>query len=405
MSSTTSSPSSKASQLSEGNSKVKVSKTSPDPYTFIECERPLPVFKNYETEKACPEQWNDWKWQFRNRITSLESLREYMPVTPEEEKAFQAAGKNLPFAVTPYYLDLINPFNAQDPIRKTVIPRLAEFMTAAHESIDPLGEDADMPVPGLVHRYPDRVLFLINETCSVYCRYCTRSRVVGSGEHRVEYEAIYDYLRKTPAVRDVLISGGDPLVMADHKLESVIQNLRAIPHLDIIRIGTKMPVVLPQRVTDDLLAMLKRYHPFYMSIHFLHPDEITPEVEDACNRIADAGIPMFSQTVLLKGVNDHPETMKELMLKLLKIRVKPYYIYQCDPVQGTSHFRTRVKTGMDIMEHLRGHITGYGIPTYVIDAPGGGGKIPVAPNYLLNYGNGKATLRNFENNVYEYFDA
>ncbi len=389
-------------QTSGKNQSCSTHKILSKDYLPIPCEG---SFKNYDAEKAQPELWNDWKWHFRNRITTLEQLKEYMPVTLEEKKAFQAAGKNLPFAVTPYYMSLIDPLNANDALRKTVIPRLAEFMTDAHESVDPLSEDADMPVPGLVHRYPDRVLLLANETCSVYCRYCTRSRVVGSGEHRVDYEAIYDYLRNTKAVRDVLISGGDPLVMGDNKLESMIKNLRSIPHLDIIRIGSKMPVVLPQRITDDLLNMLKQYHPFYMSIHFLHPDEITPEVESACNRIADAGIPMFSQTVLLKGVNDSPEVMKELMLKLLKIRVKPYYIYQCDPVQGTSHFRTTIETGMNIMEHLRGHITGYGVPTYVIDAPGGGGKIPVAPNYLLNYDAGKATLRNFENNVYEYFDA
>ncbi len=370
-------------------------------------DRPCPEKRSWRTYCADKREphWHDWKWQFRNRITRLEQLKEYMPVTPEEEKAFQAAGKNLPFAVTPYYMDLIDVENPNDPIRKTVIPRLAEFHTDAHEMVDPCGEDGDMVAPGLVHRYPDRVLFLVNETCSVYCRYCTRSRIVGSGKHQVEFQAAYDYLKKTPAVRDVLISGGDPLVMADHKLEEIVANLRAIPHLDIIRIGTKIPVVLPQRITDDLLAMLKKYHPFYMSIHFLHPAEITPEVADVCNRIADAGIPTFSQTVLLKGVNDDPEVMKELMLKLLKIRVRPYYIYQCDPVQGTSHFRTTIDKGLEIMEHLRGHITGYGVPTYVVDAPGGGGKIPVAPNYILNRENGKTTLRNFEQNTYTYFDV
>ncbi|MGE0200562.1 MAG: KamA family radical SAM protein [Candidatus Melainabacteria bacterium] len=363
-----------------------------------------PAFKTFCAEKRQPE-WHDWKWQFRNRITTLAQLKEYMPVLPEEEKAFQAAGKNLPFAVTPYYLDRIDPSNPYDAIRKTVIPRMAEFTTAPSEMVDPCGEDHDSPVPGLVHRYPDRVLFLVNETCSVYCRYCTRSRLVGSGKHQVDYEAVYEYLRNTPAVRDVLISGGDPLVMSDDKLEGIIANLRAIPHLDIIRIGTKIPVVLPQRITDDLVAMLKKYHPFYMSIHFLHPDEITPEVEAACNKLADAGIPTFSQTVLLKGVNDDPEVMKALMLKLLKLRVRPYYIYQCDPVQGTSHFRTSVETGINIMEHLRGHITGYGVPTYVIDAPGGGGKIPVSPDYVLGRGDGTVTLRNYAGEQYTYFDA
>ncbi len=360
-------------------------------------------FANFMVDKHLPH-WHDWKWQFRNRITSLEQLKQYMPVTSEEEKAFQAAGKNLPFAITPYYLDLINPCDPHDPIRKTVVPRLSEFNTDSTEMVDPCGEDGDMAAPGLVHRYPDRVLFLVNETCSVYCRYCTRSRIVGSGKHEVDYQASYDYLRSQPQIRDVLISGGDPLVFSDDKLEDIIKNLRDIPSLDIIRIGSKVPVVLPQRITDEFVAMLKKYHPFYMSIHFLHPDEITPEVEAACNKLADAGIPTFSQTVLLKGVNDDPEVMKELMLKLLKIRVRPYYIYQCDPVQGTKHFRTTIDKGLEIMEHLRGHITGYGVPTYVVDAPGGGGKVPVSPTYVLNQKDGKTTLRNFENKVYEYFD-
>lgn len=361
------------------------------------------VYRDFSAEKQLPE-WHDWKWQFRNRITSLDALKEFMPVTPEEEKAFQAAGKNLPFAVTPYYLDLIDPGNAQDPIRKTVIPRMAEFTTSASEMVDPCGEDGSMVAPGLVHRYPDRVLFLVNETCSVYCRYCTRSRLVGSGKHEVDFSASYEYLRNHPEVRDVLISGGDPLVMADHKLEEIIRNLRDIPSIEVVRIGTKIPVVLPQRITEDLLAMLKKYHPIYMSIHFLHPDEITPEVSRACNMIADAGIPTFSQTVLLKGVNDDPEVMKSLMLNLLRLRVRPYYIYQCDPVQGTSHFRTTINKGLEIMEHLRGHITGYAVPTYVVDAPGGGGKIPVSPDYIVSREPGKTVLRNFKGDIYQYVD-
>ena len=358
-------------------------------------------FRSYAEAKRQPE-WHDWKWQFRNRVTTLQELKEFMPVTPEEEKAFQAAGKNLPFAITPYYLDLINPCDAHDPIRKTVIPRVAEFTTSASEMVDPCGEDGSMPVPGLVHRYPDRVLFLVNETCSVYCRYCTRSRIVGSGKHQVEYGEVYEYLRNHPEVRDVLISGGDPLVMSDEKLDGILTNLRAIPHIEIVRIGSKIPVVLPQRITDDLVNMLKKHHPFFMSIHFLHPDEITPEVEAACNKLADAGIPTFSQTVLLKGVNDNPEVMKRLMLKLLKMRVRPYYIYQCDPVQGTSHFRTSIDKGLEIMEHLRGHITGYAVPTYVIDAPGGGGKIPVTPNYVVSRDEKKTVLRNFRHKEYTY---
>ena len=359
--------------------------------------------KNFSQEKLQPE-WQDWKWQFRNRITRIETLKEYIHVTPEEEKAFQAAGKNLPFAVTPYYLDLMLNDNPSDPIRKTVIPRLSEFYTDPSEMIDPCGEDGRMVAPGLVHRYPDRVLFLVNETCSVYCRYCTRSRLVGSGEHEVDFEAAYAYLEAHTEIRDVLISGGDPLVMSDDKLERIIARLRAIPHIEIVRLGSKIPVVLPQRITDEFVAMLKRYHPFYMSIHFLHPAEITPEVTEACNKLADAGVPTFSQTVLLKGVNDDPDVMKTLMQQLLKLRVRPYYIYQCDPVQGTSHFRTTVQTGLDIMEHLRGHMTGYGVPTYVIDAPGGGGKVPISPVYLQSYENGSAVIRNYRNEIYHYQD-
>lgn len=361
------------------------------------------ALKSFAQQKLLPE-WQDWKWQFRNRITSIEQLKDYVHVTGEEEKAFQAAGKNLPFAITPYYLDLINPQDPDDPIRKTVIPRMAEFTTTAAEMVDPCGEDGSMVVPGLVHRYPDRVLFLVNETCSVYCRYCTRSRLVGSGKHQVEHAAVYEYLRNHPEIRDVLISGGDPLVLGDNKLEEVIRNLREIPSIEIIRVGTKIPVVLPQRVTDELVERLKKYHPFYMSIHFLHPDEITPEVEAACNKLADAGIPTFSQTVLLKGVNDDPVVMKRLMQKLLKIRVRPYYIYQCDPVQGTSHFRTSIDKGLEIMEHLRGHTTGYAIPTYVVDAPGGGGKIPVSPDYIVTREPGKTILRNYKGEVYEYLE-
>jgi lysine 2,3-aminomutase len=369
-------------------------------------ESPLAVtsLKTFAEEKLQPE-WQDWKWQFRHRIRDLDHLKQYVQVTPEEEKAFQVAGKNLPFAVTPYYLDLINPLDPRDPIRKTVIPRMAELMTAPSEMVDPCGEDGAMPVPGLVHRYPDRVLFLVNETCSVYCRYCTRSRLVGSGKHKVEFEEVYDYLRNHPEVRDVLISGGDPLVMSDERLERIIAGLRAIPHIEIVRMGTKVPVVLPQRVTDDFVNMLRKYHPFYMSIHFLHPDEITPEVTAACNRLADAGIPTFSQTVLLKDVNDDPAVMKRLMQALLKIRVRPYYIYQCDPVQGTSHFRTGIDKGLEIMEHLRGHTTGYAIPTYVVDAPGGGGKIPVSPDYVVSREPGKTVLRNYKGDVYTYTET
>ena len=362
---------------------------------------PTPTRQLWDDAKASGE-WRDWRWQFRHRIQDLDTLKQVIVPLPEEEKAFQASGKNLPFAVTPYYMDLVDPSNPLDPIRKTIIPRIDEFKTSQFEMVDPCGEDSSSPVPGLVHRYPDRVLFLINDTCSVYCRYCTRSRVVGSHTLRPEFSEVYDYLKAHTEIRDVLISGGDPLVFSDDRLEEIISNLRAIPHIEIIRIGTKVPVVMPQRVTDALVTMLKKYHPFYMSIHFLHPSEITPEVREACNKLADAGIPTFSQTVLLDGVNDDPAVMKRLMQQLLTLRVRPYYIYQCDPVQGTSHFRTSIKTGLNIMEHLRGHTTGYAIPTYVVDAPGGGGKIPISPNYVLSDDDETLVLRNFKGDTYEY---
>ncbi|MDH4378575.1 MAG: KamA family radical SAM protein [Vampirovibrionales bacterium] len=357
--------------------------------------------KTFGIDKTQPH-WRDWKWQFKNRLTSAEQIGQYLHLTADEKRAFQQAGTNLPFAITPYYLDAIDATNPQDPIRKTVVPRIAELLKMPGEYADPCGEDSDMVVPGLVHRYPDRVLLLVNETCSVYCRYCTRSRLVGSGEHEVDLEAAYTYLENHPEVRDVLISGGDPLVMADHKLETIISRLRSIPHIELVRLGTKIPVVLPQRITPELVAMLKRYAPFYMSIHFLHPAELTPEVVEACNRLADAGIMTFSQTVLLQGVNDDPETMKTLMHGLLKLRVRPYYIYQCDPVEGTSHFRTSIETGMTIMEHLRGHTTGYAVPTYVVDAPGGGGKVPVSPHTATKNPDGSWSFTNYAGNTYTY---
>lgn len=356
-----------------------------------------------ETAKQCP-QWHDWKWQFRNRIKTVEQLRHFLTLTPSEEAAFKQGGYNLPFAITPYYLDLINRADPNDPLRKTVVPRQEEFQVSAVEYDDPCGEDGDMVVPGLVHRYPDRVLFLVNETCSVYCRYCTRSRLVGSGEHDVEYEAAYRYLEAHPEVRDVLISGGDPLVMDDAKLERIIARLRSIPSIKVLRIGTKVPTVLPQRITDAFVAMLKKYQPFYMSIHFTHTAEITPEVEQACNKLADAGIMTFSQTVLMQDVNDDKILMRELMQRILELRVRPYYIYQCDPVKGTAHFRTPVAKGLEIMEYLRGHITGYAVPTYVIDGPGGGGKIPVSPDYIQAVEPGRWTLRNFRNETFTYLE-
>lgn len=354
------------------------------------------------------KEWSDWRWQSQNRIRTLEQMERMLTLIDVERDGLTGTGNLLAVGVTPYYMSLLDPEDAEQPLRRTVIPRSDEFVRTYGEADDPLGEDGHSPVPGLVHRYPDRVLLLALDFCSTYCRYCTRSRVVGHGEvtsSKVRYERIFDYLRKTPQVRDVLISGGDPLALGEEKLDWLLKNLRAIPHIEFVRIGTKMPAVLPQRITPQLCRVLKRHHPLWMSIHFLHADECTPEAARACGRLADAGVPLGAQTVLLKGVNDSVEAMKALFHKLLMMRVRPYYIYQCDPISGSSHFRTPVSKGLEIIEGLRGHTTGYAVPQYVIDAPGGGGKIPLMPNYVVGRDGNDLLLRNFEQGkVYRYPD-
>jgi lysine 2,3-aminomutase len=334
-------------------------------------------------------------------------MERMLSLTNEERTALVEGGQMLPVGITPYYMSLLDAENAEQPLRRTVVPSSKEFVRTKGEADDPLGEDGHSPVPGLVHRYPDRVLLLALDFCSTYCRYCTRSRVVGHGElmaNEKRLELAFDYLRKTPQVRDVLISGGDPLSLSEDKLDWILGKLRAIPHIEFIRIGTKMPAVLPQRITPQLTRVLRKYHPLWMSVHFLHPDECTPEAARACARLADAGIPLGAQTVLLKGVNDSVDTMKELVHKLLLMRVRPYYLYQCDPISGSAHFRTSVAKGLEIIEGLRGHTTGYGVPNYVIDAPGGGGKIPLQPNYLLGRDGDDVLLRNFEGKTFRYPD-
>ena len=358
-----------------------------------------------EFPEARPDCWYDWKWQLRNRITSLDVIRELMPLTRREEEGIKRATGRLAMAITPYFFSLIDRQDPKCPIRKQAIPRLEEFSVASCEMVDPCGEDSHSPVPGLVHRYPDRALLIVTDSCAMYCRYCTRKRMVGEEHPPMPVDRLDDalkYIRSKKSIRDVLISGGDPLMMKSEVLENYIAKLRAIPHIDIIRIGTRVPVTLPMRVNEELVSMLKKYHPLYVSIHFSHPREITPEVAKACTLLADAGIPLGSQTVLLKGVNDRTATMKRLMHELLKIRVRPYYLYQCDMAMGTGHFRTPVTVGMNIIEELRGHTTGYAVPTFVVDAPGGGGKIPVAPNYLLSQAKGKVVLRNYENKIFTY---
>ncbi|HVJ68142.1 MAG TPA: KamA family radical SAM protein [Caulifigura sp.] len=357
--------------------------------------------------EATDKEWNDWRWQSRHRIKNLEQMERMLSLTHEERTALIEGGQMLPVGVTPYYMSLLDAENPEQPLRRTVVPSSKEFLRTKGEADDPLGEDGHSPVPGLVHRYPDRVLLLALDFCSTYCRYCTRSRVVGHGElmaNEKRLELAFDYLRKTPQVRDVLISGGDPLSLSEDKLDWILGKLRAIPHIEFIRIGTKMPAVLPQRITPQLTRVLRKYHPLWMSVHFLHPDECTPESARACARLADAGIPLGSQTVLLKGVNDSVPVMKELMHKLLLMRVRPYYLYQCDPISGSAHFRTSIDKGMEIIGGLRGHTTGYGVPTYVVDAPGGGGKIPLQPNYYVGREGDDVVLRNFEGKTYRYPD-
>jgi len=328
-------------------------------------------------------------------------------LSASERDAVRRGGTMLPIGVTPYYMTLLAPEDPDQPLRRTVIPTTDEFLRLPGESDDPLGEDGHSPVPGIVHRYPDRVLFLVQDFCSTYCRYCTRSRVVGHHAilaERSRLEQAIDYIRRTPTVRDVLLSGGDPLAASDEKLDWILAQLREIPHLEFLRIGTKMPAVLPQRITPELVRMLRRHHPLWMSVHFLHPDECTLEAARACSRLADGGIPLGAQTVLLRGVNDDVETMRSLVHRLLVMRVRPYYLYQCDPISGSGHFRTSVAKGLEIVAGLRGHTTGYAVPTYVIDAPGGGGKIPLQPDAVVGRDGDDLLLRNFEGRIFRYPD-
>jgi lysine 2,3-aminomutase len=351
------------------------------------------------------KEWNDWRWQLRHRVTKLEQLQEILQLIPEEIEGIQQSKGRLALAVTPYFVSIMDSSNPNCPIRRQAIPRIEECHLSKNDMVDPCGEDKNSPVAGLVHRYPDRVLLLVTDQCATYCRYCTRRRLVGSNERpitQVNFEEVLKYLKSHKKVRDVLLSGGDPLLLENERLEEILSRLRTIPHIELLRIGTRAPVTLPQRITVGLVRMLKKYHPLMISIHFTHPKEITDAVRRACNELADAGIPLGSQTVLLKGINDKPYVMKKLVHELLKIRVRPYYIYQCDLAMGTEHFRTSVATGIQIIEKLRGHTTGYAIPTYVIDAPGGGGKIPVEPDYVISKEKGKLVLRNYEGQVFEY---
>ncbi|MFZ5754019.1 MAG: lysine 2,3-aminomutase [Bacillota bacterium] len=350
-------------------------------------------------------RWNDWRWHIKNRITNAEELQNYIDLTPEEIKGISACLTQFRMAITPYYASLMNPANPNCPIRKQAIPSVQELVSYKCDMDDPLNEESDSPVPGLTHRYPDRALLLVTDQCSMYCRHCTRRRMAGQKDRalpRKQVEIALEYIRKTPVIRDVIISGGDPLTLPDSEIEFLLKELRAIPHVEIIRIGTRTPVVLPQRITRELCQMIQKYHPVWINTHFNHPKEITPESKAACERMANHGIPVGNQSVLLKGVNDCPHIMKELMRKLLTIRVRPYYIYQCDLSRGIGHFRTSVGKGIQIMESLRGHTSGLAVPHYVIDAPGGGGKIPVNPQYLISQSDRQVILRNYEGKLFVY---
>lgn len=355
------------------------------------------------------KDWNDWRWQLKNRVTTVEQLQKLIPnLTQEEYAGAKLANTKLAMAITPHFFSLIDVDDVNCPIRRQVVPREEETHTASWEMSDPCGEDSHSPVAGLVHRYPDRVLFLVTDRCASYCRYCTRARLVSNAtgyDFHAEFDKQIDYIRKTTTIRDVLLSGGDPLLFSDEKLEYLLSQLRAIPHVEFIRIGTRIPIFLPQRITSELCAMLKQYHPLFMSVHSNHPRELTTEVRDALGRLADAGIPLGNQSVLLKDVNDSPEIMKAHVQKLLMCRVRPYYIYQCDLIAGSAHLRTSVRRGLEIMEQLRGHTTGYAVPQYVIDAPGGGGKVPINPGYVLSHNQDRVVIRNFEGKVFEYPEA
>ena len=351
------------------------------------------------------EQWNDWHWQVKNRIESLEDLKKYITLSAEEEEGVKKTLETLRMAVTPYYFSLMDSNDPNCPVRKQAIPSIKEIHQAEADLLDPLHEDEDSPVPGLTHRYPDRVLLLITDMCSMYCRHCTRRRFAGASDDAMPMDRIdkaIEYIAKTPQVRDVLLSGGDALLVSDETLEYIISKLRAIPHVEIVRIGSRTPVVLPQRITPELVEMLKKYHPIWLNTHFNHPKEVTPESKKACELLANAGIPLGNQSVLLRGINDCVHVMKRLVHDLVKMRVRPYYIYQCDLSMGLEHFRTPVSKGIEIIEGLRGHTSGYAVPTFVVDAPGGGGKTPVMPQYVISQAPHKVVLRNFEGVITTY---
>ena len=360
----------------------------------------IPLFKD-----VSDADWGDYRWQLRNRLTTTDDFAQVLNLDAKQRADLDATMGKFRVSVTPYYASLMDPDDLHDPVRAQAVPTPAELVVRAEDLKDAVSEDFDSPTPRITHRYPDRVLFVVTEMCSMYCRHCTRRRLVGGTEDivaKTEIDNAIKYIERAPEVRDVLISGGDPLVLADEQLEDIIARVRAIPHVEIIRIGSRMPVVCPQRITPELVTMLAKYHPLYFNTHFNHPNEFTAESKLACDRLADAGINLGNQTVLMRGINDCANVMKKLVHRLLEYRVKPYYYYQCDLAEGTAHFRTSVAKGIEIYESLRGHTTGFGVPTYIIDAIGGGGKTPVYPNYVISQAPGQVILRNYEGVISKY---
>jgi len=365
--------------------------------------RDIPLWKDVKQS-----EWDDWKWQVRNRVTTVDQLKQVVNLTPDEEKGVNESLKILRMAITPYFAMLMDPDDPECPVRRQAVPTTHEIDFKDSDMEDPLFEDIDSPVPGITHRYPDRVLFLITDMCGNYCRHCTRRRLAGQTDRardKKEIDAAIRYIKEHDEIRDVLLSGGDALLVSDSMLEDIIRRLRAIEHVDIVRIGSRAPCTLPQRITPALCKMLAKYHPIWLNTHFNHPKEITPTSKRAVEMLADAGIPVGNQTVLMKGINDCPTIMKKLVQELVKIRCRPYYYYQCDISRGLEHFRTAVAQGSEIQEAHRGHTSGFAVPLFIVDAPGGGGKIPVMPQYLVSMSDRRVVLRNYEGGTFAYPEA
>ena len=367
-------------------------------------ERNTRVFETFGVSPDSPE-WNDWHWQYKHRITNADQLARVIDLDEQEKRDITTCLQRFRMAITPYYASLMDPADPCDPVRMQAVPSIQEMQVTPWEMADPLNEEGESPESCIVRRYPDRALFLVTKCCAMYCRHCTRRRLVGEEDRSIsaeETERALDYLRRTPEIRDVLISGGDPLTLPDARLDYLLSRLRAIDHIEIIRIGTRVPVTMPMRITPELLAVLKKYHPLWINTHFNHPNELTARSTAACHAIVDAGIPLGNQSVLLRGINNSTATMKELLLKLVKNRVRPYYLYQCDMSEGLQHFRTDVREGIRIIDELTGNISGFAVPKFVIDAPGGGGKVPMNPDYILSIDDQKVVMRNYEGKRYEY---